>query len=665
MAPADCSELSPYPTPSMNPRIRRLPEAMASQIAAGEVVQRPASVVKELMENALDAGAARIQVLLRDAGKTLIQVVDDGCGMGPEDARLCFERHATSKISAIEDLFSLRTMGFRGEALAAIASVARVELRTRRPEDELGQRVVVDAARLELEEPCEAATGTSIAVHHLFYNVPARRNFLRGTQSEMRRVVEAFQRIALAYPDIQFHLEHNGIELFQLRPGNARQRVVALLGKGANERLVPVSEQSPLLTIEGFVGKPDGARKTRGEQYLYLNGRFFRSPYLLHAVQSCYEKLIPEKHFPLSVLFLEMDPAQADVNVHPTKEEIRFEDERALYLVIQAAVRHALSRYSAAPTLDFDTDPQWRDLEAFRRPLRKGEDGTLQGSRPGGGVSGQAGGSLGASMQRGPGGAQPWEELFQIAARERAGNAESERVAEPGSVSLVRRTESGSGNWEGELGALSPPDAASGMFQAPAFLEEESLAENSLVQLHRRYLLCSVPGGLLLVDQRAAHERILFEKYQARLAAGAGSSQRQLFPSTLELSEADASLLSELLPAINLLGFDIQPFGPRSFVVHGFPADCREMDEKLAVDELLESFRSLGELGQLSPRDKVARSLARTYAIPHGRELPAAAMRELLIQLGTCRTPYAAPDGSPLWWMLELDEIGRRMKRRS
>jgi DNA mismatch repair protein MutL len=647
----------------MNPRIRRLPEAMASQIAAGEVVQRPASVVKELMENALDAGASRIQVLLRDAGKTLIQVVDNGCGMGPEDARLCFERHATSKISVIEDLFSLRTMGFRGEALAAISSVARVELRTRRPEDELGRRVLVDAARLELEEPCEASQGTSVSVQHLFYNVPARRNFLRGTQSEMRRVVEEFQRIALAHPDIQLSLEHNGIELFQLRPGNARQRVVAVLGKGANERLVPVSEQSPLLTLEGFVGKPDGVRKTRGEQYLYLNGRYFRSPYLLHAVQSCYEKLIPEKHFPLCVLFLEMDPAQADVNVHPTKEEIRFEDERALYLVIQAAVRHALSRYSAAPTLDFDTDPNWRDLEAFRRPLRKSDDGTLKGSLPPGVSTGSTAGLRSAPMQQGPGGTPPWEELFQIAARERAGNAESERVAEPGSVSLVRRPD-----YEQQdplVGDLPPTDAALGLLQASAFPEEEGLAESSLVQLHRRYLLCQVPGGLLLVDQRAAHERILFEKYQARLAAGAGSSQRQLFPSTLELSEADASLLSELLPAINLLGFDIQPFGPRSFVVHGFPADCLEMDEKLAVDELLESFRSLGELGQLSPRDKVARSLARTYAIPHGRELSASAMRELLSQLGSCRTPYAAPDGSPLWWLLELDEIGRRMKRRS
>ncbi len=641
----------------MTARIHRLPEAIANQIAAGEVVQRPSSVVKELVENALDAGATNVRVFLRDAGKTLIQVVDDGCGMGPDDALLCFERHATSKIAVIEDLFAIKTLGFRGEALAAISSVSKVELKTRRTEDETGRRVVVDASRVISDEACEAAQGTSIAVHHLFYNIPARRNFLRKGPAEMGRIVDEFQRLALVNPGIRMTLEHNGIELFNLKPANARQRVVSVLGKAANERLVPVSEQTPLLVIEGFVSKPAAARKTRGEQFLFLNGRFFRSGYLQHAVQSCYEKLIQEKHFPLYVLFLEMNPAEVDVNVHPTKEEIRFEDEKAVYALLHAAVRHALSRYSATPTLDFDVDPDLSDLEAFRNPMRSHDDSSDVQPMPG---PVQATGRLGqgadfgrtAPMQRSGSGARPWEALFEIAARERAGNAESERIPERFPV---------------------PADLPGGVDPSNITLTlvsemEQSLTEQGTVkpvQLHGRYILSPIKSGMLVLDQRAAHERILYEKYLNRLEAGAGSSQRQLFPVTVELSTSDAGLLREMLPAVNSLGFDIQPFGHQSFVVHGFPADCGEMDERLAVDELLEAFRSFGELPGLQPRHRVARSLARAYAIPAGRKLAAAEMRELIDGLFACQVPYAAPDGNHTFFTLGLSELASRFKKRS
>jgi len=639
----------------MTALIQRLPEAIANQIAAGEVVQRPSSVIKELVENALDAGATLVRVFVRDSGKALLQVVDNGSGMGPEDARLCFERHATSKISRIEDLFTLRTMGFRGEALAAISSVAKVELRTRRAPDETGWKVMVDASKVLLEEPCEAPFGTSVSVQHLFYNVPARRNFLRSGNAEMRRIVDEFQRLALVNPDVHLTLDHNGVEMYNLKPANARQRVVAVLGKASNERLVPVSEQTPLLTVEGFVGKPDSVRKLRGEQYFFLNGRFFRSSYLHHAVQSCYEKLIPEKHYPLYVLFLEVDPAQVDVNVHPTKEEVRFEDERAVYAILQAAVRHALSRFSTTPTLDFDVDPDMADLEAFRRPVRSVE-GDVQpmptASRTSGrlGQGGDYGQPMPASMRRGAGGAQPWEALFEVAARERAGNAESERVPDqelPG-------WGANEGPWPGRLTQVDETSEEFG---------DSGRAEP--YQLHGRFILCPIKSGLLLLDQRAAHERILYEKYLQRLEAGAGSCQRQLFPQTIDLSPGDAELLRSLIPAVNSLGFDVQPFGPHSFVMHGLPADCLEIDEKLAVDELLEAFRSLGEVPGLSPRDRVARSLAKTYAIPIGRKLGPAEMRELIDGLFACIVPYSAPDGNLTCITLGLSELAGRFKKRS
>ncbi len=633
----------------MPSRIQRLSEAIANQIAAGEVVQRPASVVKELMENALDAGATQIRVIVRDAGKSLIQVLDNGCGMGEEDARMCFERHATSKISRIEDLFNIRTMGFRGEALAAISSVAKVELKTRRSEDETGRRVVVDASRLVEDEECQTAQGSSISVQHLFYNVPARRNFLRSATAELRRITEEFQRFALANPDLQLTLENNGVEVYNLRPSNARQRVVAVLGKSVNERLVPVSEQTPLLTIEGFVGKPESARKMRGEQYFYLNGRFFRSPHLQHAVFSNYEKLIPEKHFPLFVLFLETDPGTVDVNVHPTKEELRFEDEKMIYAVIQAAVRHALSRYSATPSLDFDVDPDMAHLEAFQRP----------------------GATSFAPMKRSASGARPWEALFEIAARERAGNAESERVLRPQGGfrqedALGTDGLSGSETEGGpEFRDLSNPmlTLASAMEQAGVEQgwEGESPAP---FQLHGRYVMSAIKNGLIVLDQRAAHERILFEKYLGLLKEGRGGTQRQLFPQTLELSAADAVLMRELLPEVRLLGFDLEPFGGEAFVVHGYPAECEEMYERPALDELMEAFRRFGELRELSARERVARGMARTYSIKSGRKLSTKEMRELIDSLFACELPQSTPDGHPTFYTLSLDEIASRFKKR-
>ena len=336
--------------------IQLLPDTIANQIAAGEVIQRPASVVKELLENAVDAGSTTIKLIIKDAGKTLIQVVDNGCGMSETDARMSFERHATSKIRAVEDLFELRTMGFRGEALASIASIAQVELRTRQRKNELGTRILIDGFQLKTQEPCQCIEGTNIAIKNLFFNVPARRNFLKTNTVEMRHIMDEFQRVALAHPDIFFSLQHNGSEVMHLPPTNLRQRIVNVLGQGSNKKLVPVREETDLVKLSGFVGKPDYAKKTRGDQYFFVNNRFIKSSSLNHAVVSAYEDLLPQNTYPLYVIFIDIDPARIDINVHPTKQEIKFDDDKMVYNYLKVSVRHALGQYSVTPTLDFEQE---------------------------------------------------------------------------------------------------------------------------------------------------------------------------------------------------------------------------------------------------------------------------------------------------------------------
>jgi DNA mismatch repair protein MutL len=397
--------------------IRRLPQALANQIAAGEVVQRPASVLKELVENALDAGADRICVFIENAGKSLIQVTDNGIGMSEEDAQLCFERHATSKIYSAEELFAIRSMGFRGEALAAIAAVSQIELITRREEDELATQLNLEAGDILKKESAAASKGTSIAVRNVFFNVPARRNFLRSNPVETRHLISEFQRIALAYPQINFELQIDSTQIFHLKSSSQRKRIVALLGKSVDERLVPVEEETDLLRIHGFVGKPSKAKKTRGEQFFFVNGRFFRSSYLNHAIQGVYEGLIPEKHHPLYVLFIELDPGRVDVNVHPQKQEVKFEEEKIVYAYMQAAVRHALSKYSATPSLDFDTDAEFGHLDAFKRPVDRSQISISNPNRQDRmrqeGKSAQLPGSPGLLAEE-----APWEALFKQAGNE-------------------------------------------------------------------------------------------------------------------------------------------------------------------------------------------------------------------------------------------------------
>ncbi|PZP43683.1 MAG: DNA mismatch repair endonuclease MutL, partial [Pseudopedobacter saltans] len=473
--------------------IQLLPDNIANQIAAGEVIQRPASAVKELLENAVDAGATSIKLYIQDAGKALIQVVDNGKGMSETDARLAFERHATSKIRKIEDLFQIRTMGFRGEALASVAAVAQVELKTKRKEDELGSLVTIENSQVVNQEPCAAPDGTSIAMKNLFFNIPARRNFLKSNAAEMRHIVDEFVHVAMAFPDIFFALYANNQEMFHLEAGTLKQRVVQLLGNQLNSKLVSVKDQTDYLNIQGFIGKPEAARKTRGDQYFFVNGRFIRSPYLNHAVSNAFDQLLPKDSFPLYVLFIDLDPKEVDINVHPTKQEIKFEDEKIIYAFVQAAVKHALAQSSIAPSLDFSLNADIQQLDALNLPFLDDKKETAQKS-----------------------------DLYQNFTKpNQAHFIEKSKPEKNWQEFFTGSTPSGSDSGFPSMPGLS--SAEQDFFDVPSAgfellpTEEDSksiLAENAVfLQIQGTYILAQASSGFLIIHQQIAHERVLYEKY--------------------------------------------------------------------------------------------------------------------------------------------------------
>ena len=593
--------------------IQLLPDSIANQIAAGEVIQRPASVVKELMENSIDSGATNIKLIVKDAGKVLIQVVDDGCGMSETDARMCFERHATSKIRQSKDLFSIRTMGFRGEALASIAAIAQVELRTRQHSQEHGTRILVEASEIKAQEPCSSAPGTSLLVKNLFFNVPARRNFLKSHTVEYRHILDEFQRIAIAYPDIFFSLHHEGREEYHLPAANLRQRLVGIFGSSANKKLVPVREDTDILRLYGFVGKPEFAKKTRGEQFFFVNNRNIKSSYLNHAVVMAYEELLPRETYPMYVIFIEIDPARIDVNVHPTKQEIKFEDERLVYNYLKVAIRHALGRHSITPTLDFDQEPSitrastqkpnlWPDQQ--QQPLQ----------------------SVSSNLKQ-------WQQLYE---------------------GLERREE-----------ATHPPMTIESNWLAQPEIEDTRGAmqhqNREPYQIHSSYIVSPIKSGFLLIDQQAAHERILYEKFLAAMEENMAHTQQELFPRTIELSPADAGLLKQILPEIHQLGFDIQEFGQTSFVLHGLPVEFASgQDAQAIIESLLEQFKENTDL-KLQLRDNLARSMARGAATKRGQQLSIPEMQSLIDQLFACSIPFQSPSGRQCFLTFTLEDIEKKL----
>jgi DNA mismatch repair protein MutL len=614
--------------------IQLLPDAVANQIAAGEVVQRPASAVKELVENAIDAGADKIQLILKDAGKSLIQVIDNGCGMSLTDARMCFERHATSKIRKAEDLFAIRTMGFRGEAMASIAAISQVELKTRRHEDELGTCILIEGSEVISQEACSANTGTSICIKNLFYNTPARRNFLKSNPVEMRHIIDEFQRVALANPQIFFTMHHDGQEVYHLPSAALKQRIVHLFGNNYNQRLVPVEEETTIINLRGFVGKPEFARKTRGEQFFFVNNRFIKDAYLNHAVLTAFQELLQDETYPLYVLFIDIDPSKIDINVHPTKTEIKYQDEKSIYAIIRSAVKRSLGKYNITPTLDFDQEnsighlitpkpfeeiiqpsiafnPDFNPFANEKRPERQMQS------------------SYGSSSDHRTSIPRNWDTLYEISKKE---ETLQHQMHEEKSIPVDEQ-------------------------------EITKSSERQFFQVHNRFIMSQIKSGVMLISQQAAHERILYERFLQQLQNHTGVSQQSLFPQSVTLNSSDFELLRELLPDIRALGFDIREFGKNTVVVEGIPADIANANEHELLEQLLEGFKNNLAILKLDKRDNLARSLARNAAIKTGIKLSLEEMNQLVDQLFACQMPNMALNGKPVITTFTLNELAERFEK--
>lgn len=605
--------------------IQLLPDNIANQIAAGEVIQRPASAVKELLENAVDAGATQIKLIVNDAGKALVQVIDNGKGMSELDARMAFERHATSKISHIDDLFQIKTMGFRGEALASIAAVAQVELKTKRAIDEVGVFVTIENSKVTQQEPVATENGTSIAMKNLFFNVPARRNFLKSNPAELKHIIDEFIRVAMAFPEIFFSLTSNGQQVFHLEKGTLKQRIVQILGNNYNAKLVSVQERTDYLDIIGFVGKPETAKKTRGDQYFFVNNRFIKSAYLNHAVMSAFAEMIPKDSFPMYALFIDLDPAQVDINVHPTKQEIKFEDEKIVYAFVQSAVKHALAQFSITPTLDFELDATIQHLDAVNKPISNQDKQSTASSK-----------------------------LFQT-------------FTQKNQAHLVEKR-SELGHWKDFYEKpidtdFTPLSTQITSFTTTALHVDAPLPHADFLQLHQAYIVVANSNGYLLINQQNAHERILYERFSKAVEGTPISMQQSLFPVVIEVTPADAILLAALLPDLKQLGYQLEHFGNNSFVVQGTPADVQQAGETAAIEKLLEQYKHFSSDLKFSKREKLLRSLALQQSIKTGTVLGLKEMQQLATSLFLCDMPNVTPTGKPTYMTFKKDEMDKMFGR--
>lgn len=604
----------------MSDIIKLLPDSVANQIAAGEVIQRPASVVKELMENAIDAGASTVKVNIKEAGRTLIQVIDNGCGMSQSDASLAFERHATSKISAAKDLFAIRTLGFRGEALASIAAIAEVDLKTRRVEDEVGTEIRIHGSELKGREPVSCPPGSNFMVRNLFYNVPARRKFLKANTTEFRHIVNGFYRVALTNPELSFSLAHNQTEIYSLPPSQIKQRIINVFGKNMSQVLIPVQAETSIVKIHGYLGKPEAARRTFGEQFFFVNRRYIRHPYFHKAIMEAYDQVLPPDTVPSYFLFMEAATESIDINIHPTKTEVKFEDERSIYQILHAAARETLGRHSMVPSLDFSKEGDI-DIPVLRKdteinipreninpdynPFKEEQSGQSYQAREQ--IVNQARYSH-------------WESLFEdIEKAERKISEALEENVGPGA----------------------------------------DRSESNLFQFKQKYILLAVKSGLMLVDQQRAHERILYDRFLLAASQDRPSAQQDLFPRKVELNAADHAVLIEIFDDICKLGFDIRDLGDHSIEIKGIPADLSDKDPSIWLDHFLKEFNEKG--GDIrGERDRmIASALARTGTIKPGKVLMPREMRELLDRLFACGEPGFTPDGKTVFRILPLEDIDK------
>ena len=599
--------------------IKLLPDSVANQIAAGEVIQRPASAVKELLENAVDAGASSIELFIKDAGKTLIQVIDNGCGMSAMDARMSFERHATSKIQKADDLFAIRTMGFRGEALASIAAIAQIEMKTRPVEEELGTCLKIEGSKVISEEPCPCKPGTGIAVKNLFFNVPARRNFLKSYSVETRHIIEEFTRVALVNPDIDFSFTHNNKIVFKLPKSSFKARIVNIFGRNYDQKLLPVEQTTSMLKIKGFIGKPEFAKKTRGEQYFFVNGRFIKHPYLHHAVENAFSELLPSEAYPSYFLNIEIDPAEIDINIHPTKTEVNFRDARYIYAVMQSAVKQSIGKHSLTPKIDFDVDPAIDVLfqSSPDKEIKQPEITVNPEYNPF---------KSGSTHTSKPKIDPDWQKLYE--------NREERKEN----------------------------------FTAPENNEikhEEPVNLNNFFQVHNRYILTNVRSGLMLIDQQKAHERILYEEFLNRLENNKVSSQQQLFPVTLQFTPGDAEIIKSLLNPLKSIGFMIEPIASNGFVFQGIPEGMEASETQDVIEKILENHKK--ESGNMSIDKNIilARSLASRLSVKSGKKLTPEEMSSLFDRLFACNMPEVSPDGSNIISIIPLADLESYFKKKN
>lgn len=618
----------------MSSIIQLLPDHVANQIAAGEVVQRPASVVKELLENAVDANATDIKLIIKDAGKSLVQVIDNGQGMSVTDARLCFERHATSKIRQAEDLFSLHTKGFRGEALASIAAIAHVEMKTKQDQDELGTHIIIEGSKFVSQDVAVLPKGTSFSVKNLFFNIPARRNFLKSEVVEQRHIVDEFQRVALAHPNIHFTMYHNGSEMFNLPQSNFRQRIVNIFSGKTNEKLVPVQETTEIVGIQGFVCKPEFSKKNRGEQFFFVNNRFIKSGYLHHAVMAAYDGLLKDGCQPSYFLYLDVPPNTIDINIHPTKTEIKFDDEHALYAILRSAIKHSLGQFNVAPVLDFDRDANldtpyhYKDLEGATPTIQvDGNYNPFSEEKP---AARQT--SSSASSYRRPD-TSSWESLY---------------------VGLKHDTETitdigGDIQFESET-------VTSSLFDE----NEVEQAVNKTYQIHKKYIVNPIKSGMVIVDQQRAHQRVLYEQFLTNMTVNQAASQQLLFPLNLYFSSSEMELIEELKISLNNTGFVFEETNEDHVVISGLPVNVTESEVSIVLEQLLSDLQDGIPENSFSQNDSIAKSMAKSLAVKTGTYLTEKEQENLINGLFACKDPNVSPFQKPTFITISVEDLDKK-----
>lgn len=617
----------------MSDIIQLLPDHVANQIAAGEVVQRPASVVKELLENSIDAGATHIHLIVKNAGKTLIQVIDNGKGMSETDARLCFERHATSKIREAQDLFNLNTKGFRGEAMASIAAVAQIEMKTKLDDQDLGIAIKIEANKVLDQEVVQCTKGTNTSVKNLFFNIPARRNFLKSDAVETRHIIDEFQRVALVHHDIHFVMNHNNSEVFNLPKGNLKQRIVGVFGQKTNERLIPIHEETDIITLEGFIVKPEFAKKKRGEQFFFVNDRFIKSPYLHHAINSAFENLMEKSHFPGYFLYLRVPNESIDINIHPTKTEVKFDNERALFEIVRATVKHSLGQYSISPSLDFQKNQNLETPYAYKnKPVTKTPQITVDRNF------------------------NPFESEISVS-NTNSGGSSSSSTKSFSSAPKVQKPQDWQALYNGLESNVNKMEVNNDELHPELFENQKTDAVNTTYQLYKKYIIAHLKTNVVLVHQHLAHQRVLYEQFLSSITVKEAASQQLLFPISVHFSVQELEIIKNLQGELENTGFMFEEITDDKVIVKGIPVSITESQINMVFEQLIEDFQMDVSANSFSHLDMIAKSLSKTLAIKTGTKLNDIERENLINQLFNCKEPKSSPFGKKVFTHLNTNKV--------